>query len=236
MTVRIERQGRVWTVIHSRPEARNAMDPESADALLEAFQRFNDDSEAAAAVLWGEGGAFCAGFDLKFASRLSISEIQRLDFPSDNHSISKGPLWCDVRVMEASAYFGVYCRRWGVPLVDGGTVRLPRIVGMGRALELILTGRRLPAEEALRIGACEHVVADGGARQFAEAMACEIARFPQACLRADRRSAYTQQGLPLREAMQREWHNGAPVLAAEAVEGAKRFASGKGRHGDFGNI
>ncbi len=258
MTVRIERQGRVWTVIHSRPEARNAMDPESADALLEAFQRFNDDSEAAAAVLWGEGGAFCAGFDLKFASRLSPNEIERLDFPSrgpmgptrlelDKPVIAAiaGPavaggfelaLWCDVRVMEASAYFGVYCRRWGVPLVDGGTVRLPRIVGMGRALELILTGRKLPADEALRIGACEHVVADGTARPFAEAMAQEIARFPQGCLRADRRSAYMQQGLPLREAMQGEWRNGAPVLAAEAVEGAKRFSSGKGRHGDFGNI
>ncbi|TAK87993.1 MAG: crotonase/enoyl-CoA hydratase family protein [Betaproteobacteria bacterium] len=255
MTVRIERQGRVWTVIHSRPEARNAMDPESADTLLEAFQRFNDDSEAAAAVLWGEGGAFCAGFDLKYAATLKAKELEdlqrgpmgptRLELDKPVIAAIAGAavaggfelaLWCDVRVMEASAYFGVYCRRWGVPLVDGGTVRLPRIVGMGRALELILTGRRLPAEEALRIGACEHVVADGGARQFAEAMACEIARFPQACLRADRRSAYMQQGLPLREAMQREWHNGAPVLAAEAVEGAKRFASGKGRHGDFGNI
>ena len=264
MTVRIEKQGRVWTVIHSRPEARNAMDPESAEALLEAFQRFDADEDAAAAVLWGEGGAFCAGFDLKFASKLTASDRQALDFPSDNDSIPRGPmgptrleldkpviaaiagpavaggfelaLWCDVRVMETSAYFGVYCRRWGVPLVDGGTVRLPRVVGTGRALELILTGRKLPAGEALRIGACEHVVPDGAAREFAEAMAHEIARFPQGCLRADRRSVYRQQSLPLREAMQQEWRNGVPVLAAEAVEGAKRFASGKGRHGDFGNI
>jgi enoyl-CoA hydratase/carnithine racemase len=139
-------------------------------------------------------------------------------------------------VMERSAYFGVYCRRWGVPLVDGGTVRLPRIVGTGRALELILTGRKLPAEEALRIGACEHVVPDGSARAFAEAMAQEIARFPQGCLRADRRSVYLQQGLSLAEAMQREWRNAAPVLASEAIEGARRFAGGRGRHGDFSDL
>lgn len=255
MTVRIERQGRVWTVIHSRPEARNAMDPESAQALLEAFQRFDADAEAAAAVLWGEGGAFCAGFDLKYAASLKGDELEnlkrgpmgptRLELDKPVIAAVAGPavaggfelaLWCDVRVMEASAYFGVYCRRFGVPLVDGGTVRLPRVVGMGRALELILTGRKLPADEALRIGACEHVVADGTARQFAEAMAHEIARFPQGCLRADRRSVYRQQGLSLREAMREEWHNGAPVLAAEAIEGAKRFSSGKGRHGDFGDI
>ncbi len=255
MTVRIEKQGRVWTVIHSRPEARNAMDPQSADALVDAFQRFDADEEAAAAVLWGEGGAFCAGFDLKYAATLKGGELDdlkrgpmgptRLELDKPVIAAIAGPavaggfelaLWCDVRVMEESAYFGVYCRRWGVPLVDGGTVRLPRIVGMGRALELILTGRKLPADEALRIGACEHVVPDGTARRFAEAMAHEMARFPQGCLRADRRSAYMQQGLPLREAMRAEWRNGAPVLAAEAVEGAKRFASGKGRHGDFGNI
>ncbi|OGA55465.1 MAG: enoyl-CoA hydratase [Betaproteobacteria bacterium RIFCSPLOWO2_12_FULL_65_14] len=255
MTVRIEKQGRVWTVIHSRPEARNAMDPESAEALLEAFQRFDADADAAVAVLWGEGGAFCAGFDLKYASSLKGGELDKLErgpmgptrLELDKPVIAAiaGPavaggfelaLWCDVRVMEQSAYFGVYCRRFGVPLVDGGTVRLPRIVGMGRALELILTGRKLPADEALRVGACEHVVPGGSARQFAEAMAHEIARFPQGCLRADRRSVYLQQGLPLREAMGEEWRNGAPVLAAEALEGAKRFTSGKGRHGDFGNI
>src|SRR5207253_1408228 len=139
MTVRIEKKGKVWTVIHSRAEARNAMDPESADALVAAFQEFDRSADAAVAVLWGEGGAF----------------------------------------------FGVYCRRWGVPLIDGGTVRLPRIVGMGRAMEIILTGRKVPADEALRIGACEHVVPDGQSRAFAEAMAHEIARFPQACVRAD---------------------------------------------------
>ena len=267
MTVRIEKSGKVWTVIHSRPQARNAMDPESADALVSAFQEFNEDESAFAAVLWGEGGAFCAGWDLKYCASLisDSSELRRIDYPLDDRkAIPRGPsgptrleldkpviaavagpavaggfelaLWCDVRVMERSAYFGVYCRRWGVPLVDGGTVRLPRLVGMGRAMEIILTGRKVPAEEALRIGACEHVVEDGSSRQFAEAMAHEIARFPQACVRADRRSAYMQQGLPLREAMRKEWYNGFPAFETDGAAGAARFASGKGRHGDFRDI
>jgi enoyl-CoA hydratase len=206
-------------------------------------------------VLWGEGGAFCAGFDLKSAAMLASGELEksdrgpmgptRLELDKPVIAAIAGPavaggfelaLWCDVRVMEASAYFGVYCRRWGVPLVDGGTVRLPRLVGTGRAMELILTGRKLPAEEALRIGACEQVVPDGEARAYAVAMAHEIARFPQGCLRADRRSVYRQQGLPLSEALRAEWRNGAPVLATEGMAGAQRFASGKGRHGDFGDI
>jgi enoyl-CoA hydratase len=267
MAVRVEKKGKVWTVIHSRPRARNAMDPESADALVSAFEDFDKDPNAAVAVLWGEGGSFCAGWDLKYGASLveDPRPIHELDFPpGENKKIPRGPLgptrleldkpviaavagpavaggfelalWCDLRVMEHSAYFGVYCRRWGVPLIDGGTVRLPRIVGMGRALEIILTGRKVPSEEALRIGACEHVVADGGAREFAEAMAHEIARFPQACMRADRRSAYAQQGLALREAMRKEWTNGIPAFKAEGAAGAARFASGKGRHGDFGNI
>jgi len=138
--------------------------------------------------------------------------------------------------MEESAYFGVYCRRWGVPLIDGGTVRLPRIVGVGRALEIILTGRKVTAEESLRYNLCEHVVPEGKSREFAEAMAHEIARFPQACTRADRRSVYTQQGLSLREAMRKEWYNGLPAFYEEGVEGSKRFASGKGRHGNFKDI
>jgi enoyl-CoA hydratase len=267
MAVRIEKKGKVWTVIHSRAEARNAMDPESADALVSAFDSFNQDSSAAVAVLWGEGGAFCAGWDLKYCSSLAnnSSELHKIDYPLDDRkAIPRGPLgptrleldkpviaavagpavaggfelalWCDVRVMEQSAYFGVYCRRWGVPLIDGGTVRLPRIVGMGRAMEIILTGRKVPADEALRIGACEHVVPDGKSREFAEAMAYEIARFPQACVRADRRSAYMQQGLPLREAMRKEWYNGFPAFEADGADGAARFASGKGRHGDFRDI
>lgn len=271
MTVRIEKKGKVWTVIHSRPEARNAMNPESADALVEAFVKFNRDPDAAVAVLWGEGGAFCAGWDLKYSASLVANPqaLQEIDYPLDdrvkeNGQLPRGPLgptrleldkpviaavagpavaggfelalWCDIRIMERGAYFGVYCRRWGVPLLDGGTVRLPRIVGTGRALEIILTGRKVTAEESLAYNLCEHVVPEGKAREFAEAMAHEIARFPQACTRADRRSVYTQQGLSVREAMRKEWYNGLPAFYAEGVEGSERFASGKGRHGDFGNI
>lgn len=264
MSVRIEKSGKVWTVIHSRPEARNAMDPESAEALAEAFTAFDRDAGASVAVLWGEGGAFCAGFDLKYAASPAGGNLEAIDYPDGEAALPRGPmgptrleldkpviaaiagpavaggfevaLWCDVRVMEASAYFGVYCRRWGVPLLDGGTVRLPRLVGMGRAMEIILTGRKVPAEEALRIGACEHVVAEGKSRQFAEAMAHEIARFPQACMRADRRSVHRQQGLALREAMRFEWRNGVPAFFAEGAAGAKRFAEGKGRHGDFSSL
>jgi enoyl-CoA hydratase len=263
MTVRIEKQGPVWTVIHSRPEAKNAMDPASAEALEAAMLEFDGDSEAAVAVLWGEGGAFCSGFDLKHAAK--GSGISTEAYPEDSRArlprAPMGPtrlaldkpviaavagpavaggfeiaLWCDLRVMEETAYFGVYCRRWGVPLIDGGTVRLPRIVGRGRALDLILTGRKVTAEEALRINLCEQVVPDGTSRQEAEQLARDIARFPQACMRADRRSVYQQEGLSLREAMRFEWTNGVPAYFAEGKEGAGRFASGKGRHGNFGDL
>jgi len=142
-------------------------------------------------------------------------------------------LWCDLRVMEADAYFGVYCRRFGVPLIDGGTVRLPRLVGEGRALDIILTGRKVTAEEALRIGACERVVPDGSARQAAEALAVEIARFPQRCVRADRQSVYLQQGLSEAEGLRSEWWNSKEVLKAEGIAGATRFSGGQGRHGSF---
>jgi enoyl-CoA hydratase len=268
MSVRVEKKGKVWTVIHSRAPARNAMDPASAEALVEAFVAFDRDPEAAVAVLWGEGGAFCAGFDLKHAAD-NGSALDGIAYPLDervaaNGQLPRGPmgptrleldkpviaaiagpavaggfelaLWCDVRVMEESAYFGVYCRRWGVPLIDGGTVRLPRIVGTGRAMEIILTGRKVPAEEALRINLCEQVVPEGKSREAAEGMAQEIAKFPQACARADRRSVYMQQGLSLRDAMRKEWYNGVPAFHADGAAGAARFASGKGRHGDFGDI
>ena len=145
-------------------------------------------------------------------------------------------LWCDVRVLAETAYFGVYCRRWGIPLLDGGSVRLPRLVGQGRALEIIMTGRKVEAEEALRIGMCEQVVAAGQARQAAEAMARHIARFPQAAVRADRRTVYEQHGLPVREALRREWHNGVMAHYDEGAAGAGRFAAGLGRSGDFTNI
>jgi enoyl-CoA hydratase len=266
MTVRTEKSGPVTTVIHSRPEARNAMDPKSADALVETFLSFNADPDASVAVLFGEGGAFCSGWDLKYGASLQgrSHPLQALDFPLDGAAPPRGPLgptrleldkpviaavagpavaggmelalWCDIRVMEENAYLGVYCRRWGIPLLDGGTVRLPRLVGQGRAMEIILTGRKVPAEECLRIGACEKVVPVGAARREAEALAQEIARFPQSCVRADRRSVYLQHGLGVREAMKKEWENGVAVVEIEGVSGAARFAVGIGRHGDFSKL
>lgn len=265
MSVQVERSGPVTTVVMDRAEVRNAVDPATADALVTAFEAFERDAEAKVAVFYGAHGTFCAGWDLKYGATLEGKDARReiaLDFPPDG-APPRGPmgptrlaldkpviaavagaavaggmelaLWCDLRIMEEDAYFGVYCRRWGVPLVDGGTVRLPRIVGMGRALDLILTGRKVDAEEAYRIGLCERIVPHGQARRAAEALAQEIARFPQATLRADRRSAYRQHGLPLRAAMEQEWSNAADTLA-EAIRGAGRFASGKGRHGAFDEI
>lgn len=265
MAVRIEKSGPVWTVIHSRPAARNAMDPESADALVAAFQAFDRDPEASVAVLWGEGGAFCAGWDLKTVSSLdSADPVGPLNFPSNGGPVPRGPLgptrlelskpviaavegpavaggmelaiWCDIRVMAETAYFGVYCRRWGVPLIDGGTVRLPRLVGQGKALEIILTGRQVTAEESYRIGLCEQVVPEGHARSAAESMASEIARFPQACVRSDRASVYRAHGLPVRAGLESEWATSAGIVKSEGIAGASRFAAGKGRHGDFADI
>ena len=265
MTVRIEKSETVWTIIHSRPEARNAMDAKSADDLVAAFETFDADPSANVAVFWGEGGAFCAGWDLKSVSSLDQQNpVGGLDFPPGGGKAPRGPLgpsrlelskpviaavegpavaggmelamWSDVRVMAESAYFGVYCRRWGVPLIDGGTVRLPRLVGMGKALEIIMTGRKVPAEEAYRIGLCEKVVPHGMAREVAEAMAQEIARFPQECMRSDRLSAYRAWGKPVREGLEIEWATSASIVKAEGIQGAARFAAGKGRHGDFSEI
>jgi enoyl-CoA hydratase len=269
--VRVEKNGAVWTVIHSRfAEARNAMDPASADAIVDTFKAFDADRSASVAVLWGEGGAFCAGWDLKFASTLSDRDrfqrdvVDGLAFPTGANAAPRGPLgptrlelskpviaavegpavaggmelalWCDIRVMAESAYFGVYCRRWGIPLLDGGSVRLSRLVGQGRAMEIILTGRKVAADEALRIGMCEQVVAPGEARAAAEAMAAEIARIPQEAVRADRRSVIETYGVPVREALRREWSNGVEAHFKEGAAGATRFAGGLGRHGDFAKI
>jgi len=266
MTLTIERDGPVTTLIRDRREARNAMDPASAEALTAALLAFDRDEAASVAVLWGADGAFCAGFDLKYAaSQLGQKDpMAPLNFPQGEGPIPRGPmgptrlqlskpviaavagpavaggmelaLWCDLRVMEETAYFGVYCRRWGVPLIDGGTVRLPRIVGRGRALDIILTGRRVPAEECYRIGLCERVVPHGESRKSAEAVAHEIARFPQECMRADRRSVWLQEGLSEREALRAEWKNSARIVEIEGAAGAARFAAGKGRHGDFTDI
>ncbi|MEL6373724.1 MAG: crotonase/enoyl-CoA hydratase family protein [Pseudomonadota bacterium] len=270
MAVRIEKADHVWTIIHARPEARNAMDPASADALHEACLAFDADANARVAVLWGEGGAFCAGWDLKFASTLTDPEAFRrevsdkLAFGMGAAPAPRGPLgptrlelskpviaavegpavaggmelalWCDCRVLARDAYFGVYCRRWGIPLLDGGSVRLPRLVGQGRALDIIMTGRKVEADEALRIGMCERVVEPGHAREAAEAMAHEIARFPQEAVLADRRTVHETRGLNVREALRREWANGVDAIAREGAAGAGRFASGKGRSGDYGDI
>lgn len=270
MTVEIEKSGAVWTVIHNRPEARNAMDPDSADALTEAFLDFDADSDARVAVFYGEGGAFCAGWDLKYVSTLdSEHPLAELDIPpagphGNGGEIPRGPLgpsrleldkpvigaiagpavaggmelalWCDFRVMQEDAYLGVYCRRWGVPLIDGGTVRLPRIVGQGRALEIILTGRKVPADECMRIGLCEYLVPNGEVRNKAEELARDIARFPPTCVRTDRRSTIKSQGLPIRDALIQEWYNGREALVKDGVTGATRFKDGLGRHGDFEKI
>ena len=270
MSIQVDKQDHVWTIIHDRREARNSMDPQSADALVAAFESFERDPEARAAVLWGAGGAFCAGWDLKYAATLvelpaaeRAAVFGQLDFPQDDAPVPRGAMgptrlvlskpviaavegpavaggmelamWCDIRVCAEDAYFGVYCRRWGVPLVDGGTLRLPRLVGQGRALEIILTGRQVPAEEALRIGLCEQIVAPGQARAAAEALAREIARFPQHAVRADRRNVYATSGLGEQAALKVEWGNGVNALM-EGIAGAARFSSGAGRHGDFGKI
>ena len=248
MSVRSERFGPVTTVVLDRPEARNAVDREHAEALADAFRAFDADDEALAAVLWGAGGTFCAGADLKRMdnrvepdgdgpmgpTRLTLSKP--VIAAVSGHAVAGGlelALWCDLRVVEEDAVLGVFCRRWGVPLIDGGTVRLPRLVGLSHALDLILTGRPVDAGEALRIGLANRIVPGGQARAAAEQLARELAAFPQACLRADRRSALEGLGEPLETALGREFAGGAEVLA-EAAEGARRFASGEGRHGSFG--
>lgn len=263
MTVTVLRSGPVTTVVIDRPEHRNAIDPETARALQRAFVGFERDPQARVAILTGSGDAFCAGFDLKHLAASPRDWLHELHFGSSG-APALGPmgptrlqlskpviaavngaavaggmelaLWCDFRIMEEQAFMGVYCRRWGVPLVDGGTVRLPRIVGQGRALELILTGRRVEADECLRIGLCEYVVRAGEARTCAEGMAADIARFPPECMAADRRSALSQHGESLEDALRAEFSNGIAALSAEGISGADRFARGHGRHGDFDDI
>jgi enoyl-CoA hydratase len=249
--VRVEKAGPVTTVILSRPDVRNAVDRAAADELLEAFRAYEADAEALCAVLWGEGGHFCAGADLKAVSEGRYNRIEEASGPLGptrlllqkpviaavaGYAVAGGlelALWCDLRVAERSAVFGVFCRRWGVPLIDGGTVRLPRLVGLGRAMDMILTGRAVSADEALSWGLASRVVEDGAARHEAEALARSIAAFPQVCLRGDRLSAYEQAGLALPEALLNEHRRGLESLETESLAGAQRFASGLGRHGAF---
>jgi len=257
-SVQIERREHIATVVLERPEARNALDPATAAALAEAFLSLDADDGVLAMVLWGAGGTFCAGADLRAVA--SGWDAQRLRPPSADATDPYGPmgptrlqlhkpvvaavaghavagglelaLWCDLRVAEEDAVFGVFCRRWGVPLIDGGTVRLPRLVGQGRALDMILTGRPVAAAEALAIGLANRVVPTGQSRLAAEALATEIAAFPQACLRADRRSALGQWSLGEGEALAAEFGRGVEVLrSGEAARGAARFVAGAGRGG-----
>lgn len=249
MTVRTERQGTLLTVTIDRPEVRNAVDPATAEALRDAFAAFEADDGLAVAVLTGAGGSFCAGFDLRAVAgtvpdpagpgpmgptRLLLSKP--VIAAVEGHAVAGGlelALWCDLRVASETAVFGVFCRRWGVPLIDGGTVRLPRIVGQGRALDMILTGRAVGAEEALAWGLADRLAPAGAALAMAQALAAEIARFPQLCLRADRLSAHRQWDLALDAALLAEAEGGMAPLAAEAMAGAARFVAGAGRAGAF---
>lgn len=253
MPVRVERQGHITTVVLSRPEARNAVDGPTAAELADAFREFEADDKARVAVLWGEGGTFCAGADLKALGTERSNQVteggdgpmgptrMRLSKPViaavTGHAVAGGlelALWCDLRVAEENAVFGVFCRRWGVPLIDGGTVRLPRLIGTSRALDMILTGRPVPAREAYEIGLANRVVPTGTARAEAESLATTIAAFPQACLRSDRASVLDQEGLAETAALRSELRHGVGVLG-ESLEGAARFAAGAGRHGAFGD-
>ena len=247
--VRIERNGPVWTIVLDRPTVRNAVDGPTAEALYAAFVEFDRDDGALAGVLRGAGGTFCAGADLHQLNNPLFADINgigpmgpsrmQLSKPViaavSGYAVAGGlelALWCDLRVVEQDAVFGVFCRRWGVPLIDGGTVRLPRIVGTGRALDMILTGRPVAADEAYAMGLANRVVPTGDARSAAEELAAQIAAFPQACMRSDRRSVYDAHGLDESAAMASEFAHGTPVLA-DAASGAARFSSGAGRGGSF---
>ncbi|HEY3779109.1 MAG TPA: crotonase/enoyl-CoA hydratase family protein [Rhizomicrobium sp.] len=255
-SVRVERDGPVTTIILARPSARNAVDRATADALVRAFTRFEHDGKARAAVLWGEGGTFSAGADLKALAAGNGNRISPPRAPLDRcagdapmgstrmclskpviaaisgHAVAGGlelALWCDLRLAEEDAVLGVYCRRWGIPLMDGGTVRLPRMIGFSRALDLILTGRAVDAREALAMGLVNRVVPKGRSRCAAEKLALDLARFPQKCLRNDRQSVYEQDGCEMTTALAREFELALATLeSGESRAGAQLFAS-KGR-------
>ena len=251
-SIRVETYDRVTTVVMDRPERRNAVDGPMAAELAAAFGAFDADPDADAAVLWGAGGNFCGGADLKAVgtergnvvaatgdgpmgpTRLQLSKP--VIAAVEGYAVAGGlelAAWCDLRVAATDAVFGVFCRRWGVPLIDGGTVRLPRLIGMSRALDMILTGRPVPASEALMFGLANRLVEPGTARPAAETLAREIARFPRICMRNDRRSTYEQHSLSEAEAMQFEIEVGLESLRRDGASGAARFAGGAGRHGSF---
>jgi enoyl-CoA hydratase len=247
----VERDGPVYTVLLSRPDRRNAVDGATAAALADAFRAFDSDDAALVAVLHGEGGVFCAGADLKAAGTETGNRVagdgdgpmgptrMRLGKPViaaiEGHAVAGGlelALWCDLRVASEEAVFGVFCRRWGVPLIDGGTVRLPRLIGSSRALDMILTGRPVGAAEALSFGLANRMVPAGTTRAEAEELARELADFPQTCLREDRLSVLEQDGLSEAAALAGELEHGVRSLA-DVQAGLERFRSGAGRHGSF---
>lgn len=254
MGVLIERQGYVTTVVLDRPERRNAVDGETAAALAGAMRQLDADDTVRVIVLTGAGGTFCAGADLQAMSNPLHRAVGDATLPGpmgptrltldtpvvaaiEGYAVAGGlelAAWCDLRVMARDATVGVFCRRWGVPLIDGGTVRLPRIVGLGRAMDWILTGRPVDADEALAAGFATRLAEPGGARAAAEELAAQIAAFPQACVRSDRRSVYDAFGHDELVALGIELDHGLPTVEAEALAGAQRFAGGAGRHGEPG--
>ena len=255
-TVLVETRGRIRIVTINRPEVRNAVDPATADALRNAFTAFGADDTVDVAVFTGTDGAFCAGYDLKAfsgsngdipyepegvgpmgPSRLLLDKpvIGAVEGPAVAGGLELA-LWCDMRVAAEDAFFGVYCRRWGVPLIDGGTVRLPRLIGHSRAMDMILTGRPVRGREALEFGLANRLVPKGTALEAAVALAEELARFPQLCMQTDRMSAIRQWGLPIEDALRFEGREGVAPLEEEALAGAGRFAGGKGRSGAFDDI
>ena len=253
MKVQVERQGSVFTVILNRPEVRNAVDRETAELLNEAFLEFDRDDRLRAAVLCGEGGHFCAGADLKAIAAGKPNRVEaegsapmgptRLLLSKPviaavaGHAVAGGlelACWCDLRIAEDNAVFGVFCRRWGVPLMDGGTVRLARLIGASHALDMILTGRPVSASEAHRMGLANEVVKNGQAKDRAQELALFISRFPQVCLTHDRMSLYEGLGLRIQDALANEFRHGLETIqSGETVHGVSRFKKGEGRHGRF---
>jgi len=256
MTVLIEKKDCIFTVIINRPEVKNAVDGLTAAALADAFREFEKDDAFSVAVLCGIGNTFCAGADLKAGASLDKSRLNRLEPEGDGpmgpsrmmlkkpviaaisgYAVAGGlelALWCDMRVMEETAVFGVFCRRFGVPLIDGGTVRLPRLIGMSHAMDLILTGRPVEAIEAKNMGLANRIVPHGKSREAAQELAAQIAKFPQMCMRSDRMSAYDQWGKSFDDALMNEFQRGMePIKKGETLQGATMFTKGVGKHGEF---
>jgi len=256
MTVGIDKRDGIFTVLINRPDVRNAVDRPTAEALADAFRAFERDDAFSVAVLGGAGNTFCAGADLNAFADVDDNRRNRIEPTGDGpmgptrmvlskpviaavsgYAVAGGlelALWCDMRVMEETAVLGVFCRRFGVPLIDGGTVRLPRLIGMSRAMDLILTGRAVKAKEARDMGLANRVVPHGASLEAAQKLAKKISSFPRTCMLSDRMSAYEQWGKSLKDAMMNEFHRGMdPINEGETLQGASRFVQGVGRHGEF---